>query len=332
MAEGKPLASIAVVGAGAVGCYFGGMFARAGHPVTFIGRPAHVAAMQRDGLFFDGLRICEHIPVHASTELAAVRGADIILFCVKTLDTEATARAVAPYVDAGTLVVSLQNGVENAERIEAASGLPALSAAVFVGCQMAGPGHLKHVGRGDLVIGWPRDTTPPPTHISAEAFARLAEAADIPCRISPDIAAALWTKLAINAAYNAIAALTDANYGKILDCPPTKVLMHRVLEETVAVASAAGVALDLETVKTMTFALGEGAPGMIASTLQDVRRGKPTEVEDLNGVVVRRGLAFGVPTPINGALQALMKLRDSVSTSASTSANAASPNQGTRNF
>ncbi|MGH9439168.1 MAG: ketopantoate reductase family protein, partial [Terriglobia bacterium] len=148
---------VAVMGAGAVGCYFGGMLARAGAPVTLIGRPQHVEAINREGVFIDGVNFQEKIPVSASTELSTAREAQVVLFCVKTLDTEQVARALAPHLARGATVISLQNGVDNVERIRAAVGLEAIAAVVYVAAEMAGPGHVKHSGRGDLIIGYLHD-------------------------------------------------------------------------------------------------------------------------------------------------------------------------------
>src|ERR1700690_2015002 len=116
---------IAVVGAGAVGGYFGGMLARAGAPVVMIGRARFVEAVNQNGLLLDTLHFKESVRVEASTELEAVRGAEVVLFCVKTTDTAETARALAPLLSANAIVISMQNGVDNAEQIHAASGTDA---------------------------------------------------------------------------------------------------------------------------------------------------------------------------------------------------------------
>src|SRR3989304_4891191 len=144
---------VAVLGAGAGGCFFGGMLAPAGPQVTLIGRPVHVDAFRKSGLQFEGLKFNERIPVDASTEAEAVRGARLVLFCVKSTDTEEAAAQIAPYLDAGSIVVNLQNGVDNIERIRARVSQTVIPAVVYVATEMAGPGHLKHHGRGDLVIG-----------------------------------------------------------------------------------------------------------------------------------------------------------------------------------
>src|SRR5438094_10168540 len=135
---------IAVVGAGAVGGYFGGMLARAGLPVVFIGRPAFVDAVKQNGLFLDTVQFQERVKVRASSDLAATRDAEIILFCVKTTDTAETARELAKIVSPNTVLVSMQNGVDNAEQIQAASGLHALPAAVYLAASVPVSGTVNH--------------------------------------------------------------------------------------------------------------------------------------------------------------------------------------------
>src|SRR5580704_5813943 len=183
---------VAVVGAGAVGGYFGGMLARAGAPVMMIGRAAFVDAVKKNGLFLDTVQFKESIRVEASTELTDVRGAEIVLFCVKTTDNAATARALAPLLAAGAIVVSMQNGVDNAEQIRAASGIDALSAVVYVAASVPEPGRVKHVGRGDLVVG--------PRNARSERFAAMFEGTGVGCRVADNIEGELWTKLTWNCA------------------------------------------------------------------------------------------------------------------------------------
>ena len=200
--------AVAVVGAGAVGCYFGGMLARAGVRVTFIGRARHVEAIARDGLLLDGLRVHERIPVMASTSIGEhLRDAHVILFCVKTVNTETAARELQPFLSPEAAVLSFQNGVDNVDRIYAAIHSRAIPVAVYVAAEMTAPGHVTHTGRGDLVIGhrrgWPRQP-------KLEPLAAMFEHAEIPCSISDAIEADLWTKMAMNCAYNAVSALTRA--------------------------------------------------------------------------------------------------------------------------
>jgi 2-dehydropantoate 2-reductase len=298
---------IAVVGAGAVGCYFGGMLARAGAPVTLIGRAQHVEAIKRDGLFIDSIHFKEHVSISASTELTAVRDAELVLFAVKTVDTEGTATLLAPYLASETNVVSLQNGVDNAERMDFAAGIQAISAVVYIAAEMSGPGQVKHSGRGDLVIGNPVSNQGP----SESELVEIAEAftrAGVPCRISQNITLELWTKLIMNCAYNALSALSRARYGRLVNDAGSVEMMRQVVAEGVAVGNAAGVRLSADKLIAAVLELGRVVPEALSSTAQDIARGKSTEIDSLNGFLVHRGAETGVPTPVNQTLYSLVKL------------------------
>jgi 2-dehydropantoate 2-reductase len=285
------------VGAGAVGCYFGGMLARAGNPVTLIGRAHHVEAICAYGLRFEGIHFQGAIPVDASTDLAAAREAAVVLLCVKTLDTEKVMRAVAPHLAGGALVVSLQNGVDNAERIRAATGIPAVPAVVYVAAEMSAPGTVKHNGRGDLILG-----------PAGDRLVELFSAAGVPCRVSQDIAAELWNKLIMNCAYNAMSALARARYHRLVENPLTLDVMRQIVDEAVAVAGGLGVRLSADALFASARNLGHAMSGALSSTAQDLMRGKRTEIDSLNGYVVRRSAESGIPTPVNQTLHALVKL------------------------
>ncbi len=299
------------MGAGAVGCYFGGMLARAGAPVALVGRAAHVDAMMRDGLFLESMHFQERIPVSASTEMGTVSDAALVLLCVKTLDTEEAAKSVAPHLAPGAVVVSLQNGVDNVERIRAATDIDAISAVVYVAAAMTAPGHVKHSGRGDLIIGNPlgRDGGEGARRRQLADLAALFARAAVPCVVSENIKADLWTKMIINCAYNAISALSRARYGKIVSNLWTRELMIKVVDEAAAVARAAGVRFPdhLNLIDT-TMKIGDAMSGALSSTAQDIARGKRTEIDSLNGYVARRGAELGVATPVNQSLHALVKL------------------------
>jgi 2-dehydropantoate 2-reductase len=306
MAE-KGWPRIAVVGAGAVGCYFGGMLARAGAPVTLIGRAPHVDAINRDGLFIDSIHFKERVSISASTELESVRDAQLVLFCVKTVDTESTAKSLAPYLAPETNVVSLQNGVDNAERMDFAAGIQAISAVVYIAAEMIGLGQVKHSGRGDLVIGNPLSSQ----GASEAELAEIAETftrASVPCQVSQNITLELWKKLIMNCAYNALSALSRARYGRLVADAGSVELMKQVVAEGVAVGNASGVNLPADMLMAAVLELGRVVPEALSSTAQDIARGKPTEIDSLNGFVVRRGAEMGVPAPVNQTLYSLVKL------------------------
>jgi 2-dehydropantoate 2-reductase len=311
-ATGGKAIRVAVLGAGAVGCYYGGMLARAGHRVTLIGRPVHVDAIRKSGLRFEGLAFDERVAVEASTEPAAVRGAQLVLFCVKSTDTGQAAAQIAPFLDPGSIVLNLQNGVDNTERIQAQLRsanvpCPVVAAVVYVATEMAGPGHLKHHGRGDLVIGSLKKNFSNGLNENIKAWF---EAAGVPTAISDNVAGELWAKLVVNCAYNALSAITQLPYGKLIEGTGVRDVMRDVVAETLAVAKADGVLMAPDML-ARTYKIAQGMPTQYSSTAQDLARGKPTEIDHLNGFVVRRGDALGVATPANRALHALVKLLES---------------------
>ena len=297
---------IAVVGAGAVGGYFGGMLARAGAPVIFIGRPAFVDAAKQNGLFLDTVQFQERVKVEVSTDLAAARGADIILLCVKTTDTAETVRALAKVLAKDSIIVSMQNGVDNAEQIEGASGLKALPAAVYVAASVPAPGTVKHVGRGDLVLG--------PQNQITERVAAVFTRAKVPCRISENLIGELWTKLVWNCALNALSALGKVTYGEILASGDARQLLETTVYEVLAVAKASGVQpAGLEDPKGAlagAYKVAESMAATRSSTAQDMMRGKKTEIDSLNGFIVRRGRELRITVPVNHALFTLVKLAE----------------------
>jgi 2-dehydropantoate 2-reductase len=297
---------IAVMGAGAVGCYYGGMLARAGHAVTLVGRPQHVEAVRRDGLFMDTQRFRAQVPMEASTDARAVQGAKLVLFCVKSNDTEHAAAEMAPHLPPDALVLTLQNGVDNAERLQAMLQQQVCPAVVYVATEMAGPGHVRHHGRGELVIG--------PTAASDELVA-LFGGAEVPVQISENVAGALWTKLILNCAYNALSAISQLPYGRLVQGEGVEATMRDVVQECLAVARAGGATVPGDVWEAVQR-IARTMPTQLSSTAQDLARGKRTEIDHLNGYVVRKGEALGIATPVNRALHALVKLLENRSSGA----------------
>jgi 2-dehydropantoate 2-reductase len=290
---------VAVMGAGAVGMYFGGMLARAGHNVTLIARPQHVDAIQRDGLRMDTKTFDEQVRLKATSDPAAVKGAQLVLFTVKSADTEGAGRQIEPFVGKETVVLCLQNGVDNDVRLRAVLKHAEVAAAVvYVGAEVAGPGHLKHHGRGDLVVDPVRNVPD---------LANVFVHAGVPTEVSQNVRGALWHKLIINCAYNAISAIARKTYGESMLSVGIRDVMRDVIDECLAVAKAEGVTIDRDVDAAIEGVL-KTIPNQYASTAQDIMRGKPTEIDYLNGYVVQRGKALGVKTPANQVLWALVKL------------------------
>ncbi|WP_454905346.1 ketopantoate reductase family protein [Variovorax gossypii] len=291
---------VAVMGAGAVGCYYGAMLARAGHEVVLVGRPVHVEAVNANGLRLETRAFDEQVRMAASTEPGAVKGADLVLFCVKSTDSESAAAQIGPHLAPGALVLTLQNGVDNDERVRAV--LPAsnevAAAVVYVATGMAGPGHVKHNGRGELVIAPSR---------RSEEVARHLVAAGVPTQISDNVRGSLWAKLILNCAYNALSAITQLPYGVLVQGAGVNDVIRDVVAECLAVAKAEGVEVPGDTDAALR-GIAQTMPAQYSSTAQDLARGKLSEIDHLNGLVVRRGEALGVPTPANRVLFVLVKL------------------------
>ena len=307
---------VAVYGAGAVGCFFGAKLAEAGAPVTLIGRAAHVEAIRRDGLLFDSPGATHRIRIAADTGPESVREAGLVMFCVKTRDTDQGARALAPLLRPDAVVVSLQNGVDNVPRMREA-GVDALAAVVYVATSMPAPGHLLHAGRGDLVIGEygeraasrPMGTAAAQPSARARMVAACFERAGVPVRLEADLRGELWTKLIMNCAFNAISALARSRYGPMIDDPEVRALMRVAIDECVAVARAEGVPVaDADAHHEAAMRLGEAMREASSSTAQDLASGRPTEIDSLNGYVARRGQVHGVAAPVNRALAAVVRL------------------------
>ncbi len=293
------LIKIAVMGAGAVGCYYGGMLARAGHEVALIARPQHVDAIRRDGLRMETRTFDEQVPLAASADPGAVQGADLVLFCVKSTDTESAGAEIGPHLTPGALVLCLQNGVDNADRLRAVlPGRDVAAAVVYVATEMAGPGHVRHHGRGELVIEPSR---------SSEAVAQALIAAGVPTEISGNVRGALWLKLILNCAYNAVSAIAQRPYGENVQGEGIQGVMRDVVNECLAVARVEGVEVPGD-VDAAVRKIAESMPSQFSSTAQDLARGKRSEIDYLNGLIVRRGEALGVATPVNRVLWALVKL------------------------
>lgn len=292
---------IAVMGAGAVGCYYGGMLARAGHEVTLIGRTALVEAVRTGGLRLQTAAFDARVQVQASTEAAAARGCELVLVCVKSTDTESAGRQLRPHLSAGTDVWSLQNGVDNAERLSALLERTVQPAVVYVASEMVAAGHVRHHGRGELLLG------PAPANTRwVSPFAQ----AGIALQLSERVREMLWTKLAINCAYNALSALGDRPYGEMVAVPGVWDVMRAAVQECMAVAKADGTALPTSVWQDVER-IAQTMPTQFSSTAQDLQRGRRSEIDHLNGHVVRRGQVLDIATPVNQVLHTLVKLRES---------------------
>jgi 2-dehydropantoate 2-reductase len=290
----------AIFGAGAVGCYYGGMLARAGKEVILIGRQAHVEAIRRDGLRMETRDFDERLPIAATTDSTAIADADLVLCCVKSNDTAQAATDLGRYLPADAIVLSLQNGYDNAERLSQALGRTVYPAVVYVATEMAGPGHLRHHGRGELVIS--------PIPGSATIVAEFA-AARVPVTVADNVAEQLWTKLTINCVYNGLSAITQMPYGQIVTGAGMTDVIADIVAECRAVAKADGVALS-DDIKAGVASIAQSMATQVSSTAHDLARGRRSEIDHINGYVLRRAAVHGILTPVNRTVHALVCLME----------------------
>ena len=289
------------------------MLAQAGHRVTLIGRPAHVQAISRNGLKLDlaTSSTTETIQIEASTELSSLHTADLVLFCVKSTDSASVALQIAPYLSPNALMMSLQNGVENSNLIAQQVANVVIPCVVYVATEIPAPGCVKHHGRGDLVIGTMQSSRLSDPQKTLQAIVELFASAQVSVQISTNVMAELWSKLMINCAFNAISGLAQIQYGKLAALEPVRSTQTALVKEVIAVAKADGIHLSetlaLQAVEQISVTMGSQK----SSTAQDMARSKPSEIDHLNGFIVRRGMALGVATPVNQALFALVKLVES---------------------
>jgi len=280
------------------------MLFRAGHQVILIGRPTHVEAIHQHGLFMDTTRFRAHVPVRASTKVSDIQGASLVLCCVKSSDTENAAAMMAPFVEPNAIILSLQNGVDNARRLHALLLRTVHPAVVYVAAEMMGPGHLKHHGRGELVVG--------PSAMSTQMLEAFVNAG-VPMHVSDNVVGELWAKLILNCAYNAISAITKLPYGLLFENEGARDLMRLVVQECLAVAQRESITVPGDSWQGVE-GIAATMPGQFSSTAQDLMRGRRSEIDHLNGYIVRRGQSLAIDTPANQVLYSIVKLLESAFT------------------
>jgi 2-dehydropantoate 2-reductase len=300
------MASVTVMGAGAVGSYYGALLARAGHEVTLVARGSHLDALRERGNVVvrepDGSEWAAPVAALAAPD---GRDASLAILTTKSHDTPRAARALAAALPPATPVLSLQNGVQNVDRAQALLGQERLVAGLaFVGLRIAAPGRVERLAEGRVLIGEPGRGRGP---LAEAVHAIVAPAWEV--AVSPDIVREQWKKLAWNVGFNALCAVTGATVGEVLATPETAALARQAMAELALLARRRGVALTAGDLDEMAAA----APGLEdyhPSTAQDLAAGKRLEREALCGFVVREGALRAVPTPVNRILDALLALAE----------------------
>ena len=297
---------IAVLGSGGIGGYYGALLAKAGHDVSFIARGAHLEAMQRRGLTVRTPEGESTIPVTAVADTRTLGPVDLVLFCVKSYDTEPAAPALAPLMARDTAVVTFQNGVDNVEAIASVVGSGAvLVGAVYIVLQLAGPGVvLRTGGEGKIVFGELSGALTERVQRIARAFQQIR----IPHQVSTDINRVRWEKFLFIAGVGGVTALARSGIGPLLASPEGRTLLITSCAEIAAVALAERVPLPADAVDRVVEQAATLPPQWRSSMARDLEDGRRLEVEALSGAVVRRGLKLGVPTPIHRTIAACLSV------------------------
>lgn len=297
---------VAVVGAGGTGGFFGGLLARAGEDVVFIARGAHLEAIRSQGLRVRS-RVAGDFVVHtqATDRPDGVGPVDLVLVCVKTYSMDQVLGMLPLLVGPHTAILSVQNGVDNEDRIAAAVGIQhVLGAVAHVSSLVESPGVVAQVaGPGRLLFGELEGGRTPRTQRLLDAFRRAGIAAEV----RDDIRVALWEKFVMICGVSGVTALTRLPIGTVLATPETLAFLRSTMEEVDRVARAEGVPLPQECVNQAVELIRGFEPEMRGSMAHDLDAGRPLELEALNGTVVRLGRARGVPTPLNFAIYAGLK-------------------------
>lgn len=296
--------NIAVVGAGAMGELFGALLAEAGHEIWLHDvRPEVVAAIERDGITIERDGVERTVRVPAREDPAAIPRAELVLVFVKSYQTERAAGTVALLAGDAGLVLTLQNGMGNAELLAARVGAERVLAGTTAhGATLLAPGRIRHAGAGATTIGpWSYGATN-----VADEIARTFSAAGLSTRTASDVRAVLWEKLLVNIGINAITALTGIRNGRLLDLEPARRVSVAAVQEAVRVARAAGVTVRAD-ITTLMFQIALATAGNRSSMGQDVDHHRPTEIAAINGYVVRLAARLGVEVPVNGTLTGLIE-------------------------
>lgn len=296
---------ICVFGTGGVGGYFGGLLARSGAEVTFIARGEHLRALQARGLILRTVRESFTIPVKATDEPRSAGPADLVLFCVKSYDTERAGRALPDMLAPAGAVLTLQNGIDNEEKLEAIVGKGrVLGGAAYIWSTITEPGVVTQTGGlCKIVFGELTDT-------STERGRRILDAcrrAGFPCEPTTSIRKVLWEKFLFICALGGMTAATRLTLGEILAHPETREMFRAIMTEIHALARVERVPLEGDVVSRM-MALAEGLEKDGRSSLyHDLETGRRLELDALNGKVVELGRRHGVPTPMNFAITACLR-------------------------
>jgi 2-dehydropantoate 2-reductase len=295
---------IAVMGAGGIGGYFGSRLAAAGADVSLISRGAHLEALRRDGLTVVGPSGTETFRLAATDDAAEIGSVDLVLFCVKSYDTETAATKLGPMIGAGTAVLSLQNGIDNEERLAAVVGAEhVMGGAAYILAALESPGIIRS-GDARIVVG---ELRPGPPSERVLALVELARAGGVGAEAVADVRVAKWDKYVLLVAFSAVSAATQLPLGDIKRAPAAIAMLRGVMTEAWTVGRALGVPLADDLVERQYARVLEQADSEGTSLRHDLLIGHRMEADALQGTLSRLGRETGVATPWTDAAYAILQ-------------------------
>ncbi len=307
--------NIAIIGAGALGSLFGGLLARTGHRV-WLYNPSnveHIQAIQSQGLFIEAPEgKAFRIKVPATTRIEEIpRPVELVGIFVKAYNTQEALEQAKPLIGERTWVLSLQNGVGVEEHLlKYAPKGRALRGVTAQGATLAAPGRVKWAGRGPTRLGpLELEALDERTCRELEQIVQRLDDAGLDAQYEPDVERALWEKLLVNVAINPLTALTGVPNGRLLEDSELRAILHDVVREGLPIVQAHGVTLTLEEAIAQVENVCRATAQNLSSMLQDVHRGRPTEIDFISGPIVREGERLGVPTPLSRLLWQLVRAR-----------------------
>ena len=296
---------IAIAGAGAMGLLLTHLLSRTERADIWLLdiHPEREEKIREEGLLVEGVSGEHHVWPRITVNPEEIGQADLVIICVKSPDTYEASRNAKPVIGPHTAVMTLQNGLGNLEAIERAFGPGrALGGTTSMGATVLGLNHVRHAGWGETVIGEPAGKRTK----RADAILELFRLADLDVSFTDDLSGLLWSKLIINVGINALTALTRVHNGQLLNHEGTRAVMRMAVDEATQVVQALGIRLLYDHPVEKVAGVCEATAGNISSMLQDVLKENKTEIEQINGAVVREARRLNIPTPVNETLVGLV--------------------------
>ncbi len=298
---------VSVVGPGALGCLFAAILGRAGHQVWLLDHRAERArAIAAQGIELHDQQGSRIVPVQATVDPDRIGLVQLVFLCVKSDAVVSAARNVLPILGTDGLLIALQNGIAHHARLADVLHQPWALGITAQGANLLGPGVVRHGGSGQTSLGFLEKVDESAKRRLEEAAALL-NSVGIETVICPDILATAWHKLIVNAGINALTALEDCANGELLRHPAALATLTAAVREVAQVAEALGIKIVSDPV-AMTVGVCRETADNISSMLQDIRQGRHTEIEAINGMIVRQAATLGISVPINQALLAGVKV------------------------